>query len=157
MDLSIHSLQNRWRHSITVLVFLMMPTQMKTNKQLMRNSTTNCINFYTKNSVQSIFKQHWEEAQLWYQDKWDTASPSVCLEDRQRCTCTKRNRYESWEHSKKFHYTFSLLRSRSEAPRGQCILTHQCAPTTLQKTPHAYSLCLILWTSLSKLSFCPPT
>lgn len=52
--------------------------------------------------------------------------------------------------------TSSLLPSRSQAPRGQCILTHQCAPTTLQLTPYAYSLCLILCTSLSKLSFCPP-
>jgi hypothetical protein len=88
--------------------------EFRQNKQSMRYSTTN-ISFNRAHGMSSF--RHCTEIQYSYQDKWDTASPSVCLEDRQRCTCTKRiHRGQHQETWSKQH--FQVLPSGNQACWG---------------------------------------
>jgi len=107
MDLSIHCLQNRWRHSITVRVFRMTPTQIKTKKkQLLRYMFQYLCNRFTCSYDKKIYP-------------WDNIWRLLTLIPRQMGHCVsfqrsgrwistylhqKRNRQNSQQCLREIHY-----------------------------------------------------
>lgn len=88
IDLSMHSLQNRCRHSITVRVFRIIPTQLKTYSQQAR--------FHLVHTIWSSRKEDNRQPELVYssdyRDKSDTASPCVYLTDIPWYSCVKKTK-----------------------------------------------------------------